>query len=198
MRGTPRGTRRHVQPAGRARHGPARGHSAGPGPGAHVRARPDQLGPGGGRVRWGGAGVPARRGCRGQAQRPHRLRPRTSLAKEAALLAAPEPTLPGRVPTLLGYAQVDTGASQVELLVISRARRERRGHRSDRARRVGPGGVLREGAAVLRSSTRGTRTGCSPQVCSPSTATPPGCAAASSWAWRISSSTLTPTRTAGR
>jgi len=131
-------------------------------------------------------------------QRPHRLRPRTSLAKEAALLAAPEPTLPGRVPTLLGYAQVDTGASQVELLVISRARRERRGHRSDRARRVGPGGVLREGAAVLRSSTRGTRTGCSPQVCSPSTATPPGCAAASSWAWRISSSTLTPTRTAGR
>ncbi len=35
-------------------------------PGAHVRARPDQFGPGGGRVRLGGAGVPARQGCRGQ------------------------------------------------------------------------------------------------------------------------------------
>src|SRR3954470_19396169 len=36
-------------------------------------------------------------------QRPHRLRPRTSLAKEAALLAALAAPLTGRIPALYGY-----------------------------------------------------------------------------------------------
>lgn len=84
-------------------------------------------------------------------QRAHRLRPRTSLAKEAALLAALEPTLPGRVPTLFGYDRVDTGAGQVELLVMSRV--------AGNAVVTQPTGlagparaqVLRELAAVLRT-----------------------------------------------
>jgi len=53
-------------------------------------------------------------------QRPHRLRPRTSLAKEAALLAALAGPLAGRIPALYGYDAVDTAAGPVEFLVMSR------------------------------------------------------------------------------
>jgi hygromycin-B 7''-O-kinase len=53
-------------------------------------------------------------------QRPHRLRPRTSLAKEAALLAALAGPLAGRIPVLYGYDAVDTAAGPVEFLALSR------------------------------------------------------------------------------
>src|SRR5215217_5305375 len=48
-------------------------------------------------------------------QRPHRLRPRTSLRKEAALLAA----LAGRIPDLYGHDRVDTDAGPVEFIAMS-------------------------------------------------------------------------------
>jgi hygromycin-B 7''-O-kinase len=81
-------------------------------------------------------------------QRPHRLRPRTSLAKEAALLAALAGPLAGRIPVLYGYDAVDTAAGPVEFLVLSRMP----------GRAVVTGGVpegaraalLRELAGVLR------------------------------------------------
>src|SRR4051812_48924147 len=53
-------------------------------------------------------------------QRPHRLRPRTSLGKEAALLEALAGPLAGRIPAIYGYEQVDTVAGPVELIVMSR------------------------------------------------------------------------------
>ncbi len=53
-------------------------------------------------------------------QRPHRLRPRTSLAKEAALLAALAGPLVGRIPVVYGYDQVETAVGPVELIVMSR------------------------------------------------------------------------------
>jgi hygromycin-B 7''-O-kinase len=53
-------------------------------------------------------------------QRPHRLRPRTSLAKEAALLRALAEPLAGRIPALYGHAAVDTDAGPVEYIVMSR------------------------------------------------------------------------------
>jgi len=53
-------------------------------------------------------------------QRPHRLRPRTSLRKEAALLAALADPLAGRIPAVHGYDRVDTDAGPVELIVMSR------------------------------------------------------------------------------
>jgi hygromycin-B 7''-O-kinase len=53
-------------------------------------------------------------------QRPHRLRPRTSLAKEAALLAALAGPLAGRIPALYGYDAVDTDAGPVEFIAMSR------------------------------------------------------------------------------
>jgi hygromycin-B 7''-O-kinase len=53
-------------------------------------------------------------------QRPHRLRPRTSLAKEAALLTALADPLAGRIPRLYGYDCVDTDAGSVEFIVMSR------------------------------------------------------------------------------
>jgi hygromycin-B 7''-O-kinase len=53
-------------------------------------------------------------------QRPHRLRPRTSLRKEAGLLAALAGLLPGRIPALYGYDRVDTAAGPVEFIVMSR------------------------------------------------------------------------------
>jgi aminoglycoside phosphotransferase len=53
-------------------------------------------------------------------QRPHRLRPRTSLAKEAWLLAALARPLRGRIPALFGHAQVTTDVGPVEYLVMSR------------------------------------------------------------------------------
>ena len=53
-------------------------------------------------------------------QRPHRLRPRTSLAKEAALLRALAGPLAGRIAALYGYDAVDTAAGPVEYIVMSR------------------------------------------------------------------------------
>jgi len=53
-------------------------------------------------------------------QRPHRLRPRTGLAKEAAILAALSGPLFGRIPVVFGYEQADTDAGPVELIVMSR------------------------------------------------------------------------------
>jgi len=53
-------------------------------------------------------------------QRPHRVRPRTGLAKEAGLLGALAGPLAGRIPVLFGYAQIDTVAGGVELIVMSR------------------------------------------------------------------------------
>jgi hygromycin-B 7''-O-kinase len=81
-------------------------------------------------------------------QRPNRLRPRTSLAKEAVLLAALAGPLAGRIPVLYGHDAVDTAAGPVEFLVLSRMP----------GRAVVTGGVpegaraalLRELAGVLR------------------------------------------------
>jgi hypothetical protein len=42
-------------------------------------------------------------------QRPHRVRPRTSLAKEARLLTAPAGPLAGSIPTVFGYEYVPPG-----------------------------------------------------------------------------------------
>jgi len=53
-------------------------------------------------------------------QRPHRLRPRTSLAKEAYLLDALAPALAGRVPRLLGYDHLDTDQGLVEYVCMTR------------------------------------------------------------------------------
>ena len=53
-------------------------------------------------------------------QRPHRLRPRTSLRKEAALLEALAGPLAGRIPAVHGYDRADTAAGQVEFIVMSR------------------------------------------------------------------------------
>jgi Ser/Thr protein kinase RdoA (MazF antagonist) len=53
-------------------------------------------------------------------QRPHRLRPRTSLAKEARLLQHLASPLAGRVPEMLGYGRVAAPEGEVEYLVISR------------------------------------------------------------------------------
>ncbi|HZM78912.1 MAG TPA: aminoglycoside phosphotransferase family protein [Candidatus Limnocylindrales bacterium] len=53
-------------------------------------------------------------------QRPHRLRPRTSLAKEAYLLEALAPVLGARIPRLLGYGKLDTGQGPVEYICMSR------------------------------------------------------------------------------
>jgi hygromycin-B 7''-O-kinase len=53
-------------------------------------------------------------------QRPHRLRPRTSLAKEAYLLDALRPRLGTRIPRLLGYDHVETADGMVEYLCMSR------------------------------------------------------------------------------
>jgi Ser/Thr protein kinase RdoA (MazF antagonist) len=53
-------------------------------------------------------------------QRPHRLRPRTSLAKEAALLEQIAGTLGPLVPRLHGHGRRDTTAGVVEYLVMSR------------------------------------------------------------------------------
>lgn len=53
-------------------------------------------------------------------QRPHRVRPRTSLAKEAALLKHLAAQLGARVPHLFGHGRRDSAQGQVEYLVISR------------------------------------------------------------------------------
>lgn len=82
-------------------------------------------------------------------QRPHRLRPRTSLAKEAALLQALAGTLAGQIPVVFGYAQVDSVAGPVELTVMSRVPgRPVIGRPATAAARRA---VLTELAAVLRA-----------------------------------------------
>lgn len=53
-------------------------------------------------------------------QRPHRLRPRTGLAKEAYLLDVLELSLRGRIPRLFGYDTVETDQGTVEYLCMSR------------------------------------------------------------------------------
>ena len=53
-------------------------------------------------------------------QRPHRRRPRTSLAKEAQLLRELGPALGDRIPRPLGYDQLDTDEGPVEYLCLSR------------------------------------------------------------------------------
>ena len=53
-------------------------------------------------------------------QRPHRLRPRTSLAKEARLLEHLAPTMGALIPQLHGYGRLDAPEGDVEYLVISR------------------------------------------------------------------------------
>ena len=53
-------------------------------------------------------------------QRPHRVRPRTSLAKEARLLAYLSEPLAGCVPSVFGYDRVETLEGSVEYIVMSR------------------------------------------------------------------------------
>jgi aminoglycoside phosphotransferase (APT) family kinase protein len=81
-------------------------------------------------------------------QRPHRLRPRTSLAKEAYLLDALAAVLPGSIPRLLGYDRIGTPQGEVEYICMTRMPGRAVRHASlgaeDRL------AVLRELAAVLR------------------------------------------------
>jgi aminoglycoside phosphotransferase (APT) family kinase protein len=53
-------------------------------------------------------------------QRPHRLRPRTSLSKEARLLEHFAPHLGAHIPLLLGYGRLDVPEGDVEYLVMTR------------------------------------------------------------------------------
>jgi len=104
-----------------------------------------------------GAGLDGRGGGRAhpdggvvvKTQRPHRLRPRTSLAKEAALLTALAGPLAGRIPRMFGYDCVETDAGSVEFIVMSRipGRPAGRGAVPPPARAE----LLGEVAAVLRA-----------------------------------------------
>jgi aminoglycoside phosphotransferase (APT) family kinase protein len=67
-------------------------------------------------------------------QRPHRVRPRTSLAKEARLLTDLAEPLAGHIPTLFGYDRTDTAQGNVEFLVMSRIP----GHAARHASVMGP------------------------------------------------------------
>lgn len=82
-------------------------------------------------------------------QRPHRLRPRTGLVKEAAILTALAGPLRGRIPVVFGYQQTDTDVGPVELIVMSQvagsAARNR--HLVEAAR----ADVLHDVATVLRA-----------------------------------------------
>src|SRR5215213_395232 len=53
-------------------------------------------------------------------QRPHRLRPRTSLSKEAHLLRHLAAPLGARVPEVLGYGRHEAPEGEVEYLVMTR------------------------------------------------------------------------------
>jgi aminoglycoside phosphotransferase (APT) family kinase protein len=53
-------------------------------------------------------------------QRPHRLRPRTSLAKEAYLLDLLAPRVGGLIPQLLGHDRADTDQGAVEYVCMTR------------------------------------------------------------------------------
>jgi aminoglycoside phosphotransferase (APT) family kinase protein len=81
-------------------------------------------------------------------QRPHRLRPRTSLAKEAYLLDELAAVLDSRVPRLLGYDQVDTAQGRVEYVCMTRIH----GHAARHATVAGDTrrALLVDLAAVLR------------------------------------------------
>jgi len=82
-------------------------------------------------------------------QRPHRLRPRTSLRKEARLLEALSGPLAGRIPVVFGYDEVDTDVGMVEFIVMSRVTGQAVRHAEiDEAARSG---LLGEVAAVLRA-----------------------------------------------
>jgi Ser/Thr protein kinase RdoA (MazF antagonist) len=80
-------------------------------------------------------------------QRPHRLRPRTSLAREARLLRHLAGPLPGLVPELLGYGQVAAPEGEVEYLVITRMP----GHATRHVHLAGPGrtALLRQAGRLL-------------------------------------------------
>ncbi len=82
-------------------------------------------------------------------QRPHRLRPRTSLRKEARLLEALSGSLAGRIPVVFGYDTVAVDDGVVELIVMSRVAGQPVRHvvveKSARGR------LLQELAALLRT-----------------------------------------------
>jgi hygromycin-B 7''-O-kinase len=80
-------------------------------------------------------------------QRPHRLRPRTSLAKEAFILGQLARPLGTRVPELFGHGHAETAQGGVEYLVISRMP----GDPLVRNPQVGPkrGALLRDLGALL-------------------------------------------------
>jgi aminoglycoside phosphotransferase (APT) family kinase protein len=82
-------------------------------------------------------------------QRPHRLRPRTSLAKEAYLLDRLASPLHGRIPRLLGYDRAETGPGVVEYVCMTRVTGQavRQTDVTGAARRV----LLGELGAVLRT-----------------------------------------------
>jgi hygromycin-B 7''-O-kinase len=81
-------------------------------------------------------------------QRPHRLRPRTSLAKEAYVLDVLAGSLDGLIPQLLGCERLDTNQGRVEYLCMTRAPGVAIQHTavSGDARRV----MLRQLGTVLR------------------------------------------------
>jgi aminoglycoside phosphotransferase (APT) family kinase protein len=82
-------------------------------------------------------------------QRPPRLRPRTSLAKEAGLLAALARPLAGRIPAVFGYDRVELeDVGLVEFIVMSRVEGRPVAVSAPDARRRAA--VLRELAATLR------------------------------------------------
>jgi hygromycin-B 7''-O-kinase len=97
----------------------------------------------------GSGSAGSERGVVVKTQRPHRLRPRTSLAKEAQLLTTLADALGGRIPRVYGYDCVETDIGWVEFIVMSRipGRAVGRTMLSPPARRA----LLREVAAVLRA-----------------------------------------------
>ncbi len=82
-------------------------------------------------------------------QRPHRLRSRTSLRKEARLLEALSGPLTGRIPVVFGYDTVAVDDGVVELIVMSRVAGQPVRHVAveESARRK----LLQELAALLRT-----------------------------------------------
>lgn len=82
-------------------------------------------------------------------QRPHRLRPRTSLRKEARLLEALSGPLAGRIPVVFGYDGLDTAVGMVEFIVMSRVSGQAVRHAG--VEESARGRLLGEVAAVLRT-----------------------------------------------
>jgi len=81
-------------------------------------------------------------------QRPHRLRPRTSLRKEAGLLDALATPLAGRIPAFFGYDRVETPVGPVEYIVMTRVAGTAVGSRDPS--RAARGKLLAAVAEVLR------------------------------------------------